>query len=245
VTAKTRRRVVGCVVAIALTLPLESILLQAIATPNSKLAVRQWVASLSPEDLLSAAGAIESYPVMYRKEIMRALTPELRAYIWRAHIQAYIDTHPHLSSDAIPALEAALALITPDLFETGGSKRRAETALIADQISALLGRAEAEYLLYRLGPKDEQTASIEPLGMRLANYVRDMLVVLATADNCDCASGWGCDGYESACRTNGSCNPDTDWPMCGWLWNEECDGVCSTNMSMLYEPETAASAQRL
>ena len=230
-TAKTRRRVVGCVVAIALTLPVESILLQAIATPSSKQAVRQWVASLSADDLLAAAGAIESYPVIYRKEIMRALTPELRAEIWRQHIQTYIDTHPHLSSDAIPALQAAIALITPDLFDTGGSKHRAETALIADQISALLGRAEAEYLLYRLGPKDEKTASIEPLGMRLTNFVRDMLVVLATADDCDCSSGWGCDGFGNACRTSGSCTADTEWPMCGWLWNEECDGLCSANLS--------------
>lgn len=230
-TAKTRRRVIGCVVALALTLPAETILLQAIATPSSKQAVRQWVASLSTNDLLAAANAIESYPVIYRKEIMRALTPDLRAQIWRSHIQMYIDTHPALSSDALPALEAAIALITPDLFDATGVKRRAETALIADQITALLGRSEAEYLLYRLGPKDEQTASIEPLGMRLANYVRDMLVVLATTDDCDCSSGWGCDGYPGSCRTNG-CNPDTEWPMCGWLWNEECDGVCGPALGL-------------
>jgi hypothetical protein len=216
VTAKTRRRVIGCVVALALTLPAESILLQAIATPSSKQAVRQWVASLSTEDLLAAAHAIESYPVIYRKEIMRALTPDLRAQTWRSHIQMYIDTHPALSSDALPALEAAIALITPDLFDATGVKRRAETA---------------EYLLYRLGPKDEQTASIEPLGMRLANYVRDMLVVLATADDCDCSTGWGCDSYLGACRTNG-CNPDTEWPMCGWLWNEECDGFCGPPLGL-------------
>lgn len=230
-TAKTRRRVIGGVVALALTLPAETILLQAIATPSSKQAVRQWVASLSSEDLLAAANAIESYPVIYRKEIMRALTPDLRAQIWRSHIQMYIDTQPALSSDALPALEAAIALITPDLFDPTGAKRRAETALIADQITGLLGRAEAEYLLYRLGPKDEQTASIEPLGMRLANYVRDMLVVLATADDCDCSSGWGCDGYPGSCRTNG-CNPDTEWPMCGWLWNEECDGFCGPALGL-------------
>ena len=163
---------------------------------------------------------------------MRALTPEVRAQVWRNHIQMYMDTHPHLSSDAIPALRAAIALITPDLFDTGGSKHRAETALIADQISALLGRAEAEYLLYRLGPKDEKTASIEPLGMRLTNFVRDMLVVLASADDCDCTAGWGCDGYDQTCRNGGSCNVDSTWPMCGWLWNEECDGVCFTVLSL-------------
>jgi hypothetical protein len=232
VTAKTRRRVIGCVVALALTLPAESILLQAIGTPSSKQAVRQWVASLSSKDLLAAANAIESYPVIYRKEIMRALTPDLRAQIWREHIQMYIDTHPGLSSDALPALRAAIALITPDLFDGTGAKHRAETALVADQITALLGRAEAEYLLYRLGPKDEQTASIEPLGMRLSNYVRDMLVVLATADDCDCSGGWGCESFGSSCRTSGSCTPDTDWPMCGWLWNEECDGLCGSPMGL-------------
>lgn len=229
-TATTRRRVIACLIAVALTLPVEGILLQAISTPSTKQAVRAWVASLSPDDLLAAADSIQSYPVMYRKEIMRALTPALRAEIWREHIQRYMDTHPHLSSDAIPVLQGAIALITPELFDPRGDKQREATALIADQLTAILGRGEAEYLLYRLGPRDEKTASIEPIGMRLANQVRDFFAVLALADDCDCSSGWGCEGLAETCRTGG-CNVDTSWPACGWLWNEDCDGQCSAVMS--------------
>jgi hypothetical protein len=188
------------------------------------------VASRSPDDLLAAADSIQSYPVMYRKEIMRALTPTLRAEIWREHIQRYMDTHAHLSSDAIPVLKGAIALITPELFDPRGNKQREATALLADQLTAILGRGEAEYLLYRLGPRDAQTASIEPLGMRLANHVRDFFAVLALADDCDCSSQWGCEGVAETCRTGG-CNVDSSWPACGWLWNEDCDGQCSAVMS--------------
>ena len=104
--------------------------------------------------------------------------------------------------------------------------------LIADQISAIIGRGEAEYLFYRLGPRDEQIASIEPLGMRLTNYVRDLIVVLANAEDCDCSSEWGCEGYGSTCRTSVSCNVDNEWPSCGWLWNEDCNGLCNSAMEM-------------
>jgi hypothetical protein len=224
--------VIACIVVVALTLPVEGILLQAISTPSTKQAVRQWVASLSPDELLTAAGAIQSYPVMYRKEIMRALAPEVRAGIWREHIQTYMDTHPHLSSDAIPALQSALALITPSLFDPRGDKKRTATALVADQLSAILGRGEAEYLLYRLGARDEQTASIEPLGMKLTNYVRSLLVVLAEAEDCDCSTEWGCEGFGESCRTSSGCEVDSSWPACGWLWNEDCNGLCRSGAAL-------------
>ena len=224
-TAKTRRRVIACAVAVAVALPAESILLQAIATPSTKKAVREWAESLSPDDLLGAGDAIQSYPVLYRKEIMRASSSERRAEIWRNHIQTYLDTNPLVTSDAVPVLQAAIRLITPELFSPGGDKQRKATALLAGQLAAILGRAEAEYLFYRLGPRDEQTASVEPLGLRLTNYVRGMLVVLANAEGCDCSPDWGCDGYGSSCRST-SCNVDSDWPSCGWLWNEDCTGLC-------------------
>ena len=229
-TAKTRRRVVACVVALAIALPAETILLQALATPSTKKAVRQWAASLSAEDLLRAGDTIQSYPVLYRREIMRASSSTRRAEIWRDHLQTYLNTHPGLSSDAIPVLSSAIELITPALFSAGGEKQREQTRLIADQLSAILGRAEAEYLFYRLGPKDDAIASLEPIGMRLTNYVRDLMVVLANAEDCDCSSEWGCDGYGTNCRTSVTCNVDSEWPSCGWLWNEECNGLCNAAM---------------
>jgi hypothetical protein len=213
-------------VALALALPAETILVQALATPSTKKAVRQWAASLPADDLQRAGDAIQSYPVLYRREILRASSPARRAQIWRDHLQTYLEAHPDLSSDALPVLKAAIELITPELFSTDGDKRREETRLLADHLSAILGRAEAEYLFYRLGPKDDAIASLEPIGLRLTNYVRDLMVVLANAEDCDCSSEWGCDGYGGTCRTNVTCNADTEWPSCGWLWNEDCNGLC-------------------
>jgi hypothetical protein len=217
----------------ALALPAETILLQAITTPNTKKAVRAWAQSLSADDLLAAGEAIQSYPVLYRKEIMRASSPARRADIWRNHIQDYLHANPNVSSDAVPVLKAAIQLITPELFSPTGDKQRKETQLLADQLTAILGKGEAEYLFYRLGPRDEQISSIEPIGMRLANYVRNMMVALASAEDCDCSSEWGCEGYGSTCRTSVTCNRDSDWPACGWLWNEDCDGLCGAGGAAL------------
>jgi hypothetical protein len=217
---------------VALALPAETILLQAIATPNTKKAVREWVQSLSADDLLAAGDAIRSYPVLYRKEIMRASSPTRRAEIWRNHIQEYLDTNPNVSSDAVPVLKAAIQLITPELFSPTGDKQRKATALIADQLSAILGKSEAEYLFYRLGPRDEQISSIEPIAMRLTNYVRGMMVALASAEDCDCSTEWGCE-YGGSCRTSVACNVDSDWPACGWLWNEDCNGLCHAGGAVL------------
>ena len=75
---------------------------------------------------------------------------------------------------------------------------------------------------------DGTFASLEPFSQRLANWVRNRIVAFARAEDCDCASGWGC-GAGLRCKA-GNCNVDEDWPMCGWLWNETCDGLCWMGM---------------
>ena len=57
----------------------------------------------------------------------------------------------------------------------------------------LLGREDAEYLFARLGPRDGQFASIEPVGMRLTNWVRGLFVAMADVEDCDCNVDFGCD----------------------------------------------------
>jgi hypothetical protein len=210
----------------ALLLPAESILLQALATPNEREAVRAWVRNLSADELGTAADNIQSYPFAYRREIMRALAPADRAAVWRDHIQTYLATHPGLDGNAENALNAALTLATPRAFADPTADDRAQIDTVAEQVKTLLGAEEAKFLFYRLGPPDQQTASVEPLAMRLSNAVRRMFVALADAEDCDCNVGFGCDGVSTVCREGTGCNVDDSWPACGWFWNQTCDGLC-------------------
>ena len=222
------RSLVTIALTIALTLPVEVVLLEALATSDTDVAVYEWVADLSVEELDQVADRVIFYPVAYRKEVMRALKPERRSEVWRDHIRRYVAERPWLSADVIPVLEAAMAVATPQALSTPSESDRAQIRLIAEQVEDLLGREEAEYLLYRLGPRDElQTASAEPLRMRLANYVRSLMVVEAQTSPCSCALSWGCDGYSTHCSSLFECVPDEEWPMCGWMWQDPCDGRCA------------------
>lgn len=222
------RSLVTIALTIALTLPVEVVLLEALATPDAEVAVYEWVADLSTEELDLVADQVSFYPALYRKEVMRALKPERRSQVWRDHIKTYVAERPWLSADVIPVLEAAIALATPQALSNPSEADRAQIRLVAEQVEDLLGREEAEYLLYRLGPRDEyQLASVEPLRMRLANFVRGMMVAEAQTSPCSCAIMWGCDGYSTHCSSLLECVPDEEWPMCGWLWQETCDGRCA------------------
>lgn len=227
-TVKTRRRLVICVVALAVTLPAESILLQALATSDEKEVARTWVQSLPPDQVRGAASAIEAFPFAYRREIMRALSPAERAKVWRDHIASYITSHPDLDISVVALLSNAASLATPDEFAAPSDEGRQQIGIIAEQTKILLGTEDTLDLFYRLGPKEVGFASAVPVTQQLANFIRGRFVVQANADDCDCSTSFGCDGGGAAhCQGGVSCNRDETWPMCGWLWNQVCDGLCS------------------
>lgn len=226
-TSQTRRRVLVCMVMVALTLPAESILLKALETPSPQAAAQQWVASMSPADLASVAESIQSYPFAYRREIMTGLAPGLRSQVWRAHIATYITSHPELDSNAVALLQAASDLASPQNFAHPTDDSRAQIDIVGNQIKALLGKDTAEYLLYRLGPNDGTFVSALPISQRLANVVRGMFVASARADTCECNIDWGCTGGAMTyCADGSGCSVKTSWPACGWLWNDPCNGAC-------------------
>jgi hypothetical protein len=176
------------VVLLALTLPADIVLLKALQQPDTTQAVREWVAEQDATSLTAAASRIEAYPAVYRKEIMRALDPAGRSRTWRAHVQRYIDQQPDAGADAIAALKAAQSALTPDaLSEPTESSRSALTAA-AEQVVSLLGKETAIELLADLGPRDVRaSASAEPWGMRLTNFVRNRVALLARQYPCECA----------------------------------------------------------
>jgi hypothetical protein len=231
VTAKTRHRLIFGLVVVALTLPAESILIKALSAEDAQQAVTQWASGLPPETLEGAAAQIQSFPFAYRRAIMAALSPERRSQVWRHHIAMYIGDHPELDAAAVAALQAAIDVASPEAFASPTAETRAQVDAVGNQVVALIGRDAAEYVLYRLGPRDGTFASLEPTSERLANFVRGTFVLLARTRECDCNMDWGCAGYFVHCQDNTGCPPDNDWPMCGWLWNMVCDGLCYSGIA--------------
>ena len=225
-----RRRLLFALVVLALTIPAESVLLRALAAPTQADAASQFAASLGSADLSAAASQIEAYPFTYRRAIMSVLPPAARAAVWQGHIAAYLAMHPELSPSSVALLRNTIALITPDVM-SGNGAANAQISNVAAQIQATLGKDVADYLLYRLGPKDTtSSSSILPIRERLANFVRDEFTLIARSNDCDCSTDWGCDAGNH-CDGSTGCNPDNDWPMCGWLWNETCDGSCANGIA--------------
>jgi hypothetical protein len=228
-TVRTKRRVLVCLVVLAVTLPVELVLLQALAAPSEKEAITQWVASLSPEDLETASQDIQFYPVRYRKGIMRALTPAQRSFVWRAHIVAYLLAHPELDEATQLTLGAAIVAASPDALSNPTTESRERIRAVAEQLVVLIGRDQTNFLLYRLGPSDGMSASIEPLSHKVAGFVRGLATAFAEEGGCDCSTEWGCD-IGARCDGTLSCTVDNDWPACGWLWSDPCNGLCRSGI---------------
>jgi hypothetical protein len=229
-TAKTRRRLIVGMVAVVFTLPAESILLKALATPNPQQAIANWVAALSPAQLQGAGDAVQAFPFQYRKAILGALPPEVRSRIWRRHIATYIQNQAELTSDAVDLLQSAIALATPAALSAPDDDTRSAIAIAGGQIQALLGRDTADFLLFRLGPPDGTFASAEPVSQRAARYVRSLFVAMADpANDCDCALDYGCSAI-SVCKDGTGCSAVTSWPACGWFWTDPCNGLCKSGI---------------
>lgn len=225
-TARTRRTVILSVLAVAIMLPVETILLRALSVPDQQTEARQWVATLSGSELDDAASDIQSYPFSYRKEIMRALTPSGRSRTWRAHLDQYVIDIPGLPAGAMAAVDDARDALSADAFANPSQTVADAVRAAATELEQFMARDEVEYLLYRLGPEDGTFASREPITNRLANVVRGWFVATANQEDCECSVEFGC-GTFFACDDSTGCTPDEDWPMCGWGWMEPCDGLCS------------------
>jgi hypothetical protein len=227
-STKTRLRLFFSLLVLLLALPAETMLLHAVRVPTQDAAIQDWAMSMDQQSLALAGDQIQGYPFKYRQSIMRASTPERRSEIWRRHLLMYVKAHPELDAGAVTAINAASALATPEYLSEPTPEARAQVHAVADQIVSQLGRAEAEYLLFDLGPKEGTFISLEPTAMRIENKLRDLFTLHAATQSCDCAAYFGCPDWRDACVNWTHCSVPNGWPQCGWLWEDPCDGGCAS-----------------
>lgn len=221
----TRRLVFFSCLVVLLTIPAEILLLRALAVPDQKQAIREWTESLSASQLRAEVGRIQAYPVLYRKELLRASSPDVRSRVWRAHFDAYLQSKPGLDVNSVSIVRSLHEMLTPEFFNEPGQERKDEALAVADQVAAAIGREDALYLMAYLGPADGTFASYEPTAMYLTNKLRSLFVANAQGWTCDCSFNFGCYGMNS-CSSASGCSVYSGWPACGWTWSEDCTGLC-------------------
>ncbi|MCC7043404.1 MAG: bacteriocin fulvocin C-related protein [Acidobacteria bacterium] len=222
----TRRLVFFTFLVVLLTVPAEILLLRALAVPDQKEAVREWAMSLGPDRLPVEVARLQAYPVLYRRELLRAASPDLRAATLRAHFDAYLQSRPGLDVNTVSLIVTLRSMLTPEMFDNPTSAQKQELEGTATQVAALLGQEEALNLMGRFGPADGTFASFEPTAMYLTNKVRGLFVALTQGYECDCTMDQGCYSFGSSCNTQGVCSAGTGWPQCGYMGWTECTGVC-------------------
>ena len=235
-TTRTRRLVLLAALVVALTIPTEMVLLQAI-TQDNRTAAATWADGLTSEALLFESGRIEQFPIQYRKAMLRRLGPAKGAAIWQRHITGYRDAHPELSAEQVEVLNAVLGLISAETFEFPTTEERAASKALAERVGELFGEDVKRYLMHDLGPRFVMfTAQATPIRQRLQDFVREHFVVNAgDGGSCDCNADYECDAAgsgDSECSASAvsGCSLQPLWPACGFIWLETCDGRCTLLM---------------
>ena len=231
-TTRTRRLVLLAALVVALAIPTEMVLLQAI-TQDDRTAAAIWVDGLTSEELVFESGRLEQFPIQYRKAMLRRLGPAKGAAIWQRHITRYRDEHTELSTGQVEALNAVLGLISAETFEFPTTEERTASKMLADRVTELFGEDVTRYLMHDLGPRHVTfTAQATPIRQRLQDFVREHFVVNAgDGGSCDCNADYECDAggsgdSECADAAVSGCTLQPLWPACGFVWLETCDGQC-------------------
>jgi hypothetical protein len=230
-TPRTRSRLLVCLILGLITLPAEALLLPIARTPDPRVAASAWAADLSSDDLQSAAAQIDAYPAVYRRAILREMTPYDRAETWRAHLRRFLASEQALTPDQVRVVQEAMDLLSEETFTPPLSQDHKEriTAVFNDAV-ATLGPKIASELFVTLGPKEVRGRNALPVVQRLADRIRSWRVVSAELPDCNCNIDVDtCDiSWDPwlACSELYSCNFDLNWPMCGPFWSWACTGWC-------------------
>jgi hypothetical protein len=228
VRTRTRRLVFFAAIALAISLPAESILLNALTGQSDAQVAEEWAADLSEAQVASAGDYLRGYSYPYRREILKRASANERARIIKAHIQSYIDANAGLDAEARDLLAAVQSAATPQALSKPSDADQLTIEALGDRVEQLFGHETAGYLLVWFGPKETGfLASRDPLRLKLGKFVRDNFA--ASADDmpvCDCVRTWGCSAEGYDCAESVSCRTDSEWPKCGWLWNVDCTNLC-------------------
>ena len=153
---------------------------------------------------------IVSFDVAHRREIFRALSPEVRSNLWVTQLEEYVKTHPEMSMNRRNVVENALDILKkPSIFNDEPQTEDVARQLEHLRVTAIdaFGKEEGRALFTMLGPMDASAAR--------------------GGCGCSCKSDW-CDTRCSCCLDCNRCQQCSCSGMgCGLAMLSRCDGNCT------------------
>lgn len=228
-----RVRIVGLLLAGALFIPLEALLLPDLLD-HRPLCVRaaEWV-STNQGNLPQLYDEISSFPLAYRKAIFANLLPEVRAALWREQLSRF-----KVQRTLDDQQEEFVDRNIRDMLVADSYVHRPASSLIKailQDVEALFPDHEDRRIFVRLGPEKPRLASFEGSRLQLAFKIQQALdgvtSVRASFGSCTCnveAAGW----FPWECPsiipcTEVSC---TQYNACGLFGLSTCTGCCCDYM---------------
>lgn len=220
--AKSTRRWIGLstVMAAMATVALIAILPELGRSEESR--ARAWASRLTDASLREAASEVGAYSMAYRKALLGRLPASERAAIWRAHILAYLNSHPSLSRQARVTLDQIAAFTEPERFQRRSPDDLAALQRLSDTLKDEIGAEEAAVVLTM-----RNRADIPSVRSQVTTFLRQHFELHADDPSCDCSteSDW-C--YASLCASYTEPGVNCTWQSwgCGNIFWYKCDGQC-------------------
>lgn len=163
-----------------------------------------------------------------RKEVFIGLTSELKSEVWKAHLRSYVSKHPELTEKQKEAVQSAIALVTPRLFEISEDSPEWQKNVdepiqrLERKVLEVFSREAARELLTVLGgpePKQANPVLIKKTSLKLKPISRGV----QPDPTCTCST------RDDWCPQDYTCIPDPcarTWP-CGTFFSRVCNGMCA------------------
>lgn len=224
VTTKTRRLLILFVLAAAVSVSGDILVLDVLQYDGPNGVALAWADRLDASDLERAAMDLRSYPAAYQVAALSKMTPGARAALWREMLSDYLRDHPKATEAQRQVVTQAIALARPELFVAAANPAlRFAARRTGERLAALLGE-DARVFFMSAGTKSGSTANL-PIRVRLEQFMVDHFVVQA-GGNCNCSrdSMFSC-SFGMHCSELEGCS--VQYPGCGFLGSWPCDGLCS------------------
>jgi hypothetical protein len=159
-----------------------------------------------------------AYPIEYRREIRKALSPETQSRLWRAQLRGFLVARPDLTAEQRAFVESAIDVASPESFRPG-----ADTPELCERIAQLFPNREDRQQLAKLGAGVTPSFGLRPALVTLKERIHARLTANASNLDCDCRGMGFCEcSLLDACVTK-ECNQVED---CGCIFVGRCTNVC-------------------
>lgn len=184
------------------------------------------------DSLPSTLEDLSQYPVEYRREAFKRLTPAQQSALVREHLAHFLRTET-LTAQQREMVDDMVQIVTPEAYSEGGrSAARQAMKVICKRVHDSFDRRQQALLttLGPLGPGESRWLRVARAtkGLLGAPLVHAKATTSVSAGSCDCAVETMCSGCALGGGNCGGPYPECDSSVgCGCAWIHPCDGNCT------------------